>query len=77
MRSGYGVHMDVVLNLASQQIAMLESDLLWRALEMDIGPTTFIELVCVFQARIGRVCAGRRDLQRGQKARGKLGRERC
>ncbi len=52
MRSGHRVDVDVVLDLARQQVAVLEAHLLRRALQVDIGPSAFIELIAALQARV-------------------------
>src|ERR1700679_1606161 len=52
VRSRHRVDMNVVLDLARQQVAVLEPDLLRRPLQMHIGPSALVEFVATLQARV-------------------------
>ena len=54
MRRGHRIDVEVVFNLARQQISMLEADLLRSAFQMHKGPAALIELVGAHKAGISR-----------------------
>ena len=63
------VDIDVVFNLARQQVAVLKADLLRRALQMHIRPSALVELVGAVQARIRRRCERTRQRVTDEAAR--------
>ncbi len=48
------VDVDIVFDLAGQQTPVLESDLLRRALEVDVGPAALVELVGAMKTSVLR-----------------------
>ena len=56
MRSRDRIHLHVVLNLARQQIPMLEPNLLRRSSQVHIRPSPLVELIAAIETWVGRRC---------------------